>query len=265
MDQNAPVPGADKHVLQRILTEAREHRLSGRPFLAVFDLDSTLFDLTLRVSKIMDDFAADPAFQNAFPAECELLKKAQVLRTDWGIAEALGRLGLTDSKHANFCRELHRYWAAAFFSNDYLHHDQPLPGAVDYVAKLSRIGADLMYLTGRDTARMYEGTEKSLRETGFPLGPAERAQLVLKPAAGMNDAEFKVSVLKEALARYDKIWLFENEPVNLNLVARNCPAIGLVFIESTHSGREQVAGTLDKIPHFEVDMRDFEDFAPPKR
>jgi hypothetical protein len=105
---------------------------------------------------------------------------------------------------------------------------------------------------------MYEGTEKSLRATGFPLGASDRAELVLKPAAHMNDAEFKLDVIKNAMKRYERVWLFENEPVNLNLISRHCPSVGLVFIESTHSGREQVAGTLDKIAHFEVDASEFE-------
>lgn len=251
-------PQHQSPVLQKILDEAREFQGQGRPFLAVFDLDSTLFDLTLRVSSIIDRFASDPGFRATFPKECEALKSVQVLRTDWGLSEPLSRIGLTEENHLEFMQELQKYWAACFFSDDFLHHDEPLPGAVRFVCELRELGTHVMYLTGRDVPRMKKGTEASLRATGFPLGGRE-ARLVLKPSAALNDAAFKVAVLKEAEGYYDKIWLFENEPVNLNLVAKHCPEIGLVFIESTHSGREEVAATLDRIHHFEISRTDFQE------
>lgn len=243
-------------ILERVLHEARDFKNTGRSFLAAFDLDSTLFDLTLRVATIIDGFAADPAHRNRFPLECEALKKIQILRTDWGINEALDRINLTSDKHPEFCKALHDHWVYCFFSNDFLHCDQPLPGAVEFVNELRACGADIMYLTGRDVPRMLEGTEQSLRNWKFPLDDAS-VHLVLKPEAGWEDARFKVDILQKAQNKYQRIWLFENEPVNLNLVARDCPTIGLIFIESTHSGREQVADTLDRILHFEVDLAEF--------
>ena len=64
-----------------------------------------------------------------------------------------------------------------------------------------------MYLTGRDVPRMLEGTQKSLREHGFPLGQAG-IELRLKPVAEWDDAEFKVDVLRESAHRFGKIYLF---------------------------------------------------------
>ena len=65
-------------ILQQILQEAWKYSNSGRKFLAVFDLDSTLFDLTLRVAKIIDEFARNPANAAAFPAECRMLERAKI-------------------------------------------------------------------------------------------------------------------------------------------------------------------------------------------
>lgn len=242
-------------VLERILLEAREYSQAGKAFLAVFDLDSTLFDLTLRVAAIVDSFAAEAENQKRFARECEALQNIQILRTDWGLNEALERLGLTGPQHRDFCQALHEHWAFCFFSDAYLHHDEPLPGAVAYVQELARQGADVLYLTGRDIPRMLNGTEASLKAQNFPLG-GDKARLILKPTTDLDDAEFKVQVLKELEQKYERIWLFENEPVNLNLASRECPAVGLVFIDSTHSGREQVSETLDRIQHFEVNLSD---------
>jgi len=238
-------------VLHQILHEAWDHSQSGRPFLAVFDLDSTLFDLTGRVTKIIDHFRQMDANQMRFPEECRLLENLKIHRSDWGLRAPLERLGI--SCDGPFFKALHEHWAEAFFSNRFLHYDEPLPGAVDFVQTLHKLGAHIMYLTGRDVPRMGEGTYKSLLNKKFPVDHPT-VQLVLKPHPHLDDASFKTDVLREIEARYERIWFFENEPVNLHLVARECPSIKLVFIESTHSGREEPAPFLERITHFEVDF-----------
>ena len=112
-----------------------------------------------------------------------------------------------------------------------------------------------MYLTGRDVPRMSEGTERSLKNHAFPLD-GQVSRMVLKPQANLDDAEFKLEVIRDCESRYDRIWLFENEPVNLNLIARECPQVGLVFIDTTHSGREELQPVLDRIAHFECDLEE---------
>lgn len=240
--------------LQSILEEAWAYSQSSRPFLAVFDLDSTLFDLTLRVSTIVDDFAEDPVHRAAFPDECRRLRSVEILQTDWGLEGPLSRIGLPVD--GPFFHALQKHWAERFFSDDYMIHDDPLPGAVEYVQELHLAGAHIMYLSGRDIPRMAKGTEESLREHHFPLA-AGSAKIVLKPHGSMDDAHFKLDVLRDIESLYEKIWLFENEPVNLNLIARHCPEIGLIFIDSTHSGREQLERDLHAIRHFEVDLEEF--------
>jgi hypothetical protein len=248
-----------KSILTRILDEATLAKHGGEPFLAVFDLDSTLFDLTLRISKIVEDFWKNAAHRELFPKECEALKSFVLYSHDWGLSEALARVGLDQPHHAEFLRLLHQHWADCFFSGSHLHHDEPLPGALEYVQALLKTGAHIMYLTGRDVPRMMEGTLRILRERGFPVDD-HGVETILKPDAAMDDARFKADVLAEAAIKYGKIWLFENEPVNLNLVAKELPQIGLVYIESTHSGREQVAETLARIKHFEVESTEFENY-----
>ncbi|MES2963093.1 MAG: HAD family hydrolase [Bdellovibrionota bacterium] len=243
-------------ILIRILREAEQTAREGGRFLAVFDLDSTLFDLTLRVSKIIDAFADDPGFRAKYPVECEILREVKVETADWGIGESVARAGLFQAERPAFYRDLHDFWAKCFFSDSFLHHDEPLPGAVKFVHELRSRGAQVMYLTGRDEPRMLKGTRESLRSRGFPVD-VDGVDLVLKPEAGLDDAAFKRDVLREASKKYRRIWLFENEPVNLNLIGRELPHIGLVYIVSTHSGREECADTLARIDHFEVDAESF--------
>jgi hypothetical protein len=253
---------SSKSPLVSILEEAWSFSQQNRPFLAVFDLDSTLLDLTLRVSTIVDDFAEDPVCQAAHPEECRQLKNVKILPTDWGLETPLRRAGM--KPEGKFFQALQHYWHERFFSDSHMKHDEPLPGAVEYVQELHLSGAHIMYLSARDIPRMGAGTEISLQENHFPLAPGT-AEIVLKPEIEMDDAQFKLEVLQGIEHKYERIWLFENEPVNINLIAKHCPQIGMVFIESTHSGREQVSVNLEdkwqdelhSIRHFEVNLAEF--------
>ena len=246
-------------VLDQILKDAHRALLSEETFLAIFDLDSTLFDLTRRIQEIHIAFANDPKWKAKYPRECAALAKVMVSPRDWAIREGLERAGMFEKDMPEFYHDIHKHWVKCFFSNDYLHMDEPLPGAVEFVRALEAEGAQIMYLTGRDIARMEMGTADSLRHWNFPMDE-EHVELVLKPHYDIDDAEFKSAVISDATDEFDHIWLFENEPVNLNLIQQTSPSVHLVFIDTTHSGREQVPSELARIPHFEVDLIAFKKF-----
>lgn len=223
--------------------------------LVIFDLDSTLFDLRLRVTSILRDFAADAKWQEQFPAECRALGGVEIRPGDWGIETPLMRLGLNPARQSEFFRAVKRHWSDGFFSNHYLRHDFPLPGAVEFVHLLHRRGGQILYLTGRDVRRMQEGTLESLRETGFPLAPGDagidaKVRLHLKPHAALDDAEFKALEVETLASRYPRIWLFENEPVNINAVLRRTPAVQVVFVDTCHSGIETLGPDIPVIADF---------------
>ncbi len=235
--------------LQRILQQVKELKSTGKNTLLVFDLDSTLFDVSPRLKKIMRDFAEVPENQQRFPNAVDILKNIETFRSDWGIKNAVVRAGL-DSHHADFHEALKSFWLQHFFSNHYLNFDIPYEGAVEYVQTLSKLGADIVYLTGRDVHRMGPGSAEILEKWKFPLN-SSNAQLVLKPQKGMNDAQFKsdwFSVLPEE--KYSQIWFFENEPVNVNLVRIEHPKVEIVFFESTHSGKEEAPSDLPRVINF---------------
>lgn len=207
--------------------------------LAIFDLDSTLYDLTLRVTAIIDRFANDSSVRARFPEACRKLANVEIRRTDWGITEPLERIGISKDENKELFREIHEAWARGFFSNDFLDRDFPLPGAVEFVRRCLAVGGRVLYLTGRDTPRMGDGTESSLRQCGFVVD-VPRARLQLKPHAALDDAEFKADVIAELAHRYKHIWLFENEPVNINAVLKRVPSVKVVFVDTCHSGLERV-------------------------
>lgn len=234
--------------LRQILVKTAENTRQGLDSLAVFDLDSTLFDVGPRLQKILGDFAAVPEHQARFPEQLKVFPDLKVQPRDWGVKDALLRSGLT-GVHPEFQAAVRDFWRTHFFSDDYLHFDRPYPGAAEYVRGLRDAGADIVYLTGRDVTRMGKGSAEVLHKWNFPLG--DRAELVLKPDREIDDAFFKTNwFLKLDENKYASTWFFENEPVNINRMRLEAKHVEIVFFDSTHSRREEAPADLPRILHF---------------
>lgn len=231
-------------VLNEILTSAKAHQQRGSRLLAVFDLDSTLFDVSHRIEHILKLFASLAETKKRWPVEAEKLSQIQAHPKEWGIKTALQRLGLAHSP-PEFFHAARDFWGEHFFSNHHLHIDQPYPGAVEYLNELKSAGAHIQYLTGRDVHRMGHGSLESLRQWSFPV---EKDDLILKPHQSHDDAEFKRDVLKLKEGHHPEIWFFENEPVIINMVLADCPHVDIVFMDSVHSGREEAPEHLHRLP-----------------
>ncbi|MDG0815619.1 HAD family hydrolase [Bdellovibrio svalbardensis] len=235
-------------MLEALLVNIQRVSSQGSKCLVVFDLDSTLFDVSPRLERILLDFAAVPEFQNRFPEQVALFKDIKTMHSDWGITGALERAGVDDS-HPDFKKAIMDFWYQHFFSNEYLQYDKPTEGAVEFVNEVALAGADIAYLTGRDVQRMGVGSEQVLRKWGLPLN--DHAHLVLKPHKVMDDAEFKTDWFLGALTKsYQKIYFFENEPVILHLMATKCPQVESYFFESTHSGKAHPPENLPRLMNF---------------
>jgi hypothetical protein len=235
----------DSALLKDILKLARNLMENGQKSLAVFDLDSTLFDVSPRLQQILNEFCTIPQFQKKYPEHIPLVAKAKTQRTDWGFKKALERAGF-DNKHPEFEKDLKEFWHQRFFSNKYLDFDVPYDGAVDFVVELEKCGSDIVYLTGRDIQRMGQGTAEILDKWKFPKG-----QLALKPHKSMDDAQFKSDFfanLKDD--QYKKIWFFENEPLNVNLVRSQHQQVEIIFFDSTHCGEAEAPQDLPRLLHY---------------
>ncbi len=212
------------------------------PATVIFDLDSTLFDVSGRTLTILQELAAMPGFIASHGPKAALLAKIEVLSSDWGIREPLGRLGFDPdvADHLPFLREIRDFWRQHFFSSTYLNMDQPYEGAVEYVRALDTAGVEIMYLTGRDRPNMEAGTLTALEKCGFPLRDPKK-QLFMKPAKTYGqDQDFKAITIHTLKTQRGTMWLLDNEPVILNKVAAEHPDIHLVYVDTVHSGKAVV-------------------------
>jgi hypothetical protein len=236
------------NLLTQIENNIQKLTAQGLRSLVVFDLDSTLFDVSPRLERILMDFAQKEEFLLKFPDQIAFFKNIKVLPTDWGIKAALVRAGLQEH-FLDFQAEVTAFWLEHFFSNHYLQYDRPIDGAIEFVQSVAQAGADIAYLTGRDVARMGLGSEQILKKWGLPLN--ENSQLNLKPHKSMDDAEFKTDWFVEALSKsYQKIYFFENEPVILHRMAEKCPEVECIFLDSTHSGKAHPPENLPRLINF---------------
>lgn len=223
-----------KSIFEAILDDKKDKNVT-----AIFDLDSTLYNVTTRTKKILLNASKEPELNKLYPKKTPLLKNVDFKHTDWGIKDALIRSNI--SAPLQFFEWVRLYWQKHFFSSQYLKYDMAYEGAVDFVTELENHGIHIMYLTARDRQRMGKGTEESLKQWNFPESSLE-SQLLMKPHLDVSDSDFKVIEIKKILKNTPKnhsIWFFENEPVIVNQCLAEKLPIRIVFIDTVHSGREE--------------------------
>lgn len=247
-----------EQVLHQFLVKIHNNSLQNKRSLVVFDLDSTLFDVSPRTEKILREFAEHPEFLKDFQHLLQQFQLVKVQHGDWGIRDALMRVDFSHLwKSADEQKKLEKtikdFWFQRFFSNEYLHYDQPYEGAIEFVQNLAKFeNLDIVYLTGRDVVRLGKGSEEVLLKWNFPLDN-QRSRLVLKPYRELDDSLFKFEWFKDLPKdQYSYVCFFENEPVNVNRVRTHLPDVDIIFFDSTHSRREDVCEPICKIDSYKM-------------
>jgi hypothetical protein len=141
------------------------------------------------------------------------------IQIQFQLVDTLKGIGVTDDDLTKLASD---FWLAYFFTNEYCTKDQPNPGATKYLLLLTRAGAKIVYLTGRDIPRMGPGTKENLRRNRFPMDPND-ALLIMKSDPNEDDLAFKESQFASIAAKGEVLGVFENEPANINSMADAFP------------------------------------------
>ncbi len=227
----------------------------------VIDLDSTLFCTGPRNKEIFRSYLDYLKTQQEVPALWyEALDKINPLKQSFSIREslewALVEHGVDSEMAKNESNEIWKafqlYWEHHFFSSEFMFHDLPYPGSVEFVNKIWNQGFQVVYLTGRDIARSLEGTRASLSGHKFPVG--DRTELILKPRFrwSMEDAEFKEEASQDISRRYEVVCSIDNEPENLHVFAKYFPKAEIVLFHSIMSQRVPETSLLDLMGNREL-------------
>ena len=194
------------------------------PWVALFDIDSTLMDTTPRNVAILEAARAElPGLE----ARWEVL---DLSRPFWDIREPFRRAGISDE---GLLAAVRAFWADRFFSDEWLAHDRPYPGVADFLAELKREGFRIAYLTGRHSPGMEAGTRSSFLAHGLPAGPEE--SFFFKPDFAMEDEAFKSSVCESVRALGSLVVTVDNEPANINLFHKAFPMALAIWLDTVTS------------------------------
>lgn len=213
--------------------------IAQKPYV-VIDIDSTLVYTHGRNQAILESFTQQ--FQKLYPDDCQQLGKVQCQPGDYGYFSALDR-GQVQFSSKESEEALQKFWRQCFFSNDYLQHDTPTPGAKDFLLNLQKSQIPFGFLTGRYKGTMWEGTKASFEQHGFPY---QEDRLILKEDPQEKDELYKSRVMSDLKKEHNQIWLIDNEPVILHQMIEDHPDIKLVWFDCCHSGKKQPP---ENIPH----------------
>lgn len=219
-----------------VLTQVA-HRISeaSRP-LVLLDLDSTLYEVQPRTRQILHEWSQSSE-SRSFELTCSaMIKGLPNARLGYSIQDSLVELGL-DLAHPEVQESLPAikdFWRKRFFSSRYLPYDRAYPGAAGFTCRLHEMGAEIIYLTGRDEPGMGEGTRSNLIRDGFPWNHA-RTHLLLKATPSEPDLEHKKNAAEFIRSRGSLIASFENEPVNLAALYEIFPEAMHVFVDTVCS------------------------------
>jgi hypothetical protein len=210
-------------------------RAGVRP-VVVFDLDDTLINSRERTARVLRDLAAVDEVGQRFPDDAEALANVTPGRVRYYLEQTFAVLGI---QNPELLAKANEFWTPRFFSNDYCAKDRPVFGAVAYVNWIARLGARIVYLTGRDAPNMEPGTRYNLTHAHFPMLPGQTV-LLMKPDAKMDDTEFKKGAFGAISQLGTVVGVFENEPRNINALHEAFPRAAAVFLDTVHSNKPDV-------------------------
>ena len=218
---------ANRFVLRQVLEQASRHGAAG---VAVFDLDSTLFDNLPRQVRILREFGA----AHGIPE----LERSVVEHwpSGWEMKVAMGNAGLSAERVEELFPAAKTFWLERFFTSPYCLDDRPIEGAAAFVRAVWEAGATIAYCTGRHEP-MREGSRESLRMGGFPVPEGERVTLIMKPTFDVSDDDFKRMAHARLRELGTVIAAFDNEPTHINDYHRVFPEALAVHLATDHSGR----------------------------
>jgi hypothetical protein len=234
MKPNHPV------LVHRRQLESRGHR---GPWVALFDIDSTLMDTGPRNTAILkaalDEVPGMGVWKGRVPVEGR----------SWNVLGPLRDAGVEES----LLSQVQAFWAQRFFTDAWLIHDTPYPGVAEFLRDLKAEGFRLAYLTGRHTEGMEHGTRKSFLDHGLPAGPEEI--FFFKPTFEMGDRDFKESVCHGVAALGTLVYTVDNEPANCNLFRKRFPEALVDWVDTVTSPHPEplVAGIGLRTPDLFLD------------
>jgi phosphoglycolate phosphatase-like HAD superfamily hydrolase len=217
------------------LAEATETALNvGKTPYAIIDLDGTLVDYSMRTSKLFEK-----ALDIIQPSKdiADLIRSIKPTDYSYFPGDDFVRIGISDKQTVE---KLVAYWDEYYFSNHYLEHDRPRPGAYEFILNLLKLNINIIYLTSRDYENMGEGTRSWLYEHKFLKAMDCTRTLMMKTDLKLKNFQSKRANCERIAILGQPVIIIDNEPVDLEAVSNYFPEAMTVLIEGLNSGKPAV-------------------------
>jgi hypothetical protein len=205
--------------------------------LVLLDLDSTLYEVGPRTHQILREWLTSSE-SAPFPHVRVELARLEAAHIGYSLKDTFAAIGLSlESEEITAAWEsAKKFWSSRFFKSSYLKYDHPYPGAAEFTREVYDLGAEIVYLTGRDEPGMGDGTRENLIRDGFPWNQ-ERTHLLMKPTFEMDDLIHKINAADYIRKHGTLIASFENEPPNVVGLSEIFPDAMHVFVDTVCSDR----------------------------
>ena len=206
-----------------------------KPPVVIFDLDHTLFDSRPRIWRILQEFAL--TLPESKKDQRQIIQASKMSDISYLVIETLQRIGIRDPQTIE---DGLKFWIEHFAHEGRCSQDGIIPGGPEYVNRLHKAGAFIVYLTARAKDWELVCTVDSLKKSGYPIGVAN-TQLIMKPNPEQQRAvEYKTEVFKDIDSMGCVVACFENEPKNINAMANQWPEAVHVFLDTDFDPRHPV-------------------------
>jgi hypothetical protein len=228
-------PLSNLQVLSEVYAGIEKETEAKRQPVLLLDLDSTLYHVESRSHQILREWVASPESAKHGPIRDKI---AGILPEHLGysLLDTFAKVGLSamDAGVEEVLRETQKFWNRRFFTNEYLAFDHAYPGAPEFVNRAYDLGAEIVYLTGRDEPGMGKGTRARLLADRFPF-EKPRTRLILKENFELDDIEHKSKAAESVASLGTLVASFENEPPNLVAFSEIFPDAMHVFVDTIYS------------------------------
>lgn len=221
----------DEEVLRRVYQRVSE---SSHP-VVLLDLDSTLYEVGPRTHQILQEWVSFNRAEHPLEIQNAVLQMKEE-QVGYSISDIFSALNLAfhEPSVKKALESAQHFWFERFFTSAYLTYDRPYPGAAQFTRQLDQLGAEIVYLTGRDEPNMGDGTRANLVRDGFAWS-GERTRLLMKSAFHLEDVAHKREAANSVQKYGTLVASFENEPHNLIALRDIFPEAMHVFMDTVCS------------------------------
>jgi hypothetical protein len=239
------VSASEFHALSdiEVLREVHQRVRQNENAVVLLDLDATLYEVGSRTHQILVEWAGSN-HGKSFRGVSEAILQMTPDQLKYSVPETLDFLAHSQQIPAfesDAIESAQEFWFRRFFTSEYLEYDRSYPGASEFAHSLHGLGAQIVYLTGRDEPNMGEGTRRNLIRDGFPWN-LHGTFLLMKPSFHMADLEYKKSAANWIRQQGTLVASFENEPPNVVALYELFPDAMHIFVDTVCSQHRALPG-----------------------